>query len=229
MKKLIFISVLFIWWACCPNWVEGQNRTVYGKLTLFNTYPVSNLEVAAKKAKTVAVTDSSGWFALECAEKDIIMIRSEVFSPVNLRLNERTDTVLLNLIFLDQGDNRELATGFGYIRQEDLTFAMNHLGYQNNDFCNYNNIYDLIEGRFPGVIVESDGNDGAIYIRGSSSAGASNNALTVVDGIITGGIGWINPCDVKSINIMKDGMTAMYGSDGSNGVVVIETHRGATR
>ena len=58
------------------------------------------------------------------------------------------------------------------------------------------------------------------------SAGAGNSALCVVDGVISGNIGWINPCDIKSVSIMKDGMTAMYGSQGANGVVIIETRRG---
>ncbi len=54
---------------------------------------------------------------------------------------------------------------------------------------------------------------------------ASKKALYVVDGAITNSIDWIEPCDVKSISIMKDGMTAIYGSRGSNGVVIIETRK----
>ena len=203
--------------------IMGQTRTVHGRLTAFNAYPVQNMEVTAKKAKTSVQTDSAGWFSIECQEQDIIRVRSKIFSTVTIRLSEHTDTLLLNLIFFDVGNNREVATGFGYLRAEDLTFAVNHLDHQNNDFCNYENVYELIEGRFAGVIVEYSGSGGAIYIRDSRSAGASTRALTVVDGIIQGGIGWIHPCDIKSINIIKDGMTAMYGSQGANGVVVIET------
>ncbi len=214
--------------VCMAGISAGQTRLLHGRLTAFNAYPVSNLEVTAKKAKSSVETDSSGWFAIECRENDVVRIRSKIFRDVNLRLNEQTDTVLLNLVFLDQGENRKVATGYGYMREEDLAFAVNHLDHQNNDFCNYENVYELIEGRFPGVIVEYSGNSGSIFIRGSRSAGGSSpRALTVVDGIIQGGIGWVHPCDISSVDIIKDGMTAMYGSRGANGVVVIETRFGS--
>ena len=204
----------------------GQTRTIHGRLTTFNTFALSNVEVNAKQAKSSVVTDSLGCFALECSTKDIIRITPKAFRPYSRRVNEDTDTLVINLVFIDSKSNRQMATGFGYISEENLSFAANHLEHQNNDFCNYNSVYELIEGRFPGVIVETDGRSGSIYIRGSRSAGASNRALTVVDGLITGGLGSINPCDVRSIDIIKDGMTAMYGSEGGNGVVVIETIRG---
>lgn len=54
---------------------------------------------------------------------------------------------------------------------------------------------------------------------------SNNEALYVVDGAITGSIDWISPCDVGSINVIKDGMAAIYGTQGSNGVVIIETKR----
>lgn len=206
---------------------DGQTRKLVGRLTAFNTFPIYNMEVNSQKAKDLALTDSSGWFSIDCRERDVIRIKSKVFQSVSIRVNEDTDTLLLNLVFIDTKSNRQVATGYGYMSEEDLTFAMNHLERKNNDFCNYNNIFDLIEGRFPGVMVESSGSGGSVTIRGSRSAGASTRALMVVDGIITNNIGWINPCDVNSIDIIKDGMTAMYGSEGGNGVVVIETIHGS--
>ncbi len=123
---------------------------------------------------------------------------------------------------MDSKKNRELAVGYGYINEADLTYAVSHLEQQNNEYCNFLNIFDLISGRFAGVTVSGN----AIYIRGLTSINGSNVALYVVDGVITSTIGDITPCDVKSINVIKDGMAAIYGSRGSNGVVVIETRRG---
>ena len=166
----------------------GQSITIHGRLTAFNTFYIPNLKVISKKANDSAVSDSLGWFHISCLEKDVIKIESKVFKPLSVRVDKGTDTLILNLVFLDTKKNRQVATGFGYISEENLSFAMNHLEAKNNDFCNYNTIFDLIEGRFPGVMVESNGSGGSIYIRGSRSAGASPRALTVVDGII-GGIG----------------------------------------
>jgi len=206
--------------------LTGQTREVHGRLTAFRNFGVYNLEVKSKRAGDAVLTDSAGWFSLECESRDVILIRSKVFEPVTYRVNEGTDSIAINLVFIDNRKNRKVATGYGYLKSEDLSFAMNHLRQQNNDFCNYSSVYELIEGRFPGVDVDYRGINGSIYIRGRGSFGLNSSALTVVDGVITDGIGHISPCDIKSIDIIKDGMTAMYGSEGGNGVVVIETMRG---
>ena len=207
-------------------WLEAQTRTVHGRLTAFRNFAVYDMEVKSKKAKDVVRSDSSGWFHIQCERRDILKIHSKVFEPVDYRVNEKTDTIHLNLTFIDNRKNREVATGYGYLKEDDLSFAMNHLRHQNNDFCNYSNIYELIEGRFPGVQVDYNGSRGSIIIRGRGSFGLNSSALTVVDGVITGDIGYISPCDISSIDIIKDGMSAMYGSEGGNGVVVIETIHG---
>lgn len=204
----------------------AQTRNVVGRLTAFRDFAVIDLKVKSKNAKEIVRTDSAGWFHLQCEKKDVILIRSEVFEPVSYRVNEKTDTILINLIFLDNESNRQVATGFGYLKEDELSFAMNHLRHQNNDFCNYSNVFELIEGRFPGVQVDYNGHRGSILIRGRGSFGLNCTALTVVDGVITGDIGHISPCDIRSIDIIKDGMSAMYGSKGGNGVVVIETMHG---
>jgi len=222
MRLTMIIAAIF----CLQGLSLAQMRTVHGRLMVFNAYPVRNLEATARKAGTTVRTDSAGWFSIECQRKDVIHVRSDVFRDVSFRISGSTDTLMHNLVFLDEGENRDIAVGLGYIRGEDLAFAVNYLDHQNNDFCNYENVFELLEGRFPGVRVEYHGSRGAIYIRGSRSAGSSAAALTVVDGIIQGGIGWIHPCDIKSVNIIKDGMTALYGANGANGVVVIETRFG---
>jgi TonB-dependent SusC/RagA subfamily outer membrane receptor len=205
---------------------SAQTRTVHGHLTAFRNFAVYNMEVKSKKSKDVVRSDSTGWFQLQVERKDVILIRDKVFEPVTCRVNEKMDTIHLNLIFIDSEKNRKVATGFGYLKKDDLGFAMNHLHHQNNDFCNYSNVYELIEGRFPGVQVDYNGNRGSIIIRGRGSFSLNSSALTVVDGVITGDIGYISPCDISTIDIIKDGMSSMYGSKGGNGVVVIETING---
>ena len=85
-------------------------------------------------------------------------------------------------------------------------------------------MYDVIRGRFAGVQIIN----GEIIIRGINSINSSNAALIIVDGIPSDGsiLNTIPPVQVKSINIIKDGSSAIYGSRGSNGVVLIETKRG---
>jgi len=85
-------------------------------------------------------------------------------------------------------------------------------------------MYELIRGRFAGVQIVS----GEIIIRGVNSINSSSAALIVLDGVPVSSsvLNSIPPVQVKSINILKDGSAAIYGSRGSNGVVLIETKKG---
>ena len=202
----------------------AQTRVVKGKLTAFNQYPVQNVEVASKKAKSTVMTDSLGQFEIVCNEKDVIMIKAKVFEALSRKVDSEDDFVSANLIFRDTPENREIATGMGYISHEQLTFALAHMADENNDFCNYNNVFSLIKGKFPGVMVGpgSSGTEG-VFVRGTKSIYGNNEAIYVVDGVRVSDISYINPCEMKTIDILKDGGAALYGSQASNGVVVIET------
>ena len=91
----------------------AQTRVVKGKLTTFNQYPVMNVEVKSKKAKSTVMTDSLGQFAIVCNEKDVIMIKAKVFQALNKKVDEDDDYVSANLIFHDSPKNRQIATGLG--------------------------------------------------------------------------------------------------------------------
>jgi TonB-dependent SusC/RagA subfamily outer membrane receptor len=196
-----------------------QTRVVYGRLTAFNTYPVKNILVTSKKGGAAITSDSLGQFSIVCKENDVIRIKPKVFMPVTQKVGPDTDSLLINLIFVDNDKNREIAVGYGYVNEDELQYAVSHLQQKNNEFCQYNNIFDVITGRFAGVTVMN----GGVYIRGSNSFYASTEALYVVDGVTQSTIDWIVPCDIKSISVIKDGSAAVYGSRGANGVVIIET------
>jgi TonB-dependent SusC/RagA subfamily outer membrane receptor len=182
------------------------------------------VQVAAKKAKSSVTTDSLGQFEIVCNEKDVIQIKAKVFKALSKRVDEDDDYVTANLIFQDTPKNREIATGLGYISHEQLTFALAHMADENNDFCNYTDVFSLIKGRFPGVTIRnnSSGSQG-VYIRGSKSIYGDTEAVYVVDGIRVSDVSFVNPCEMSTIDVLKDGGAALYGADAANGVVVIET------
>lgn len=201
--------------------VYAQTRVIHGRLTAFNTYPVKNILVTAKKTGAAITTDSLGRFSIVCRENDVIRIKPKTFMPVSRKVGPDTDSLLINLIFMDSEKNREIAIGYGYVNAGDLQYGVDHLQHENNEFCQYNNVFDVITGRFAGVTVMN----GAVYIRGSNSFLASTEALYVVDGVPMSNIDWIVPCDIKSISILKDAEASIYGSRGANGVVIIETRK----
>ena len=220
-RTILFLGLIIFFTS-----IQAQTRVVYGKLTAFNKYPIQNIEVKTKKSKAMVKSDSLGVFSIVTLEKDKVIIKSKAFNTVIRKVDADTDTLFINLVFIDTKTNREIATGYGYINSQDLNYAVNNLEQQNNEFCNYTNIFELLRGRFPGVEVQPTATGGAVYIRGGTSVNMSNEALYVVDGGITTNIEYIHPCDIKSISVLKDASASIYGSRGSNGVVVIETNKG---
>ncbi|MFO7669586.1 MAG: TonB-dependent receptor plug domain-containing protein [Bacteroidales bacterium] len=202
----------------------SQTRVIRGELTAFNRYPVANVEVTAKKAKTSVTTNEEGVFQLVCNEKDVLIIKSEVFTSLNQRVGSKDDYLKLNLIFRDTPENREIATGMGYLKADQLTYALANLDSENNDFCNYSDVLTLITGKFSGVeVMTTESGNRGVFVRGQKTIQGSAEAMYVVDGIPMDDITFVNPCEMKSITVLKDGAAAMYGSRGANGVVVIET------
>ena len=204
----------------------AQTRVVHGVLTAFNKYPVANIEVLAKKSKSATMTDSLGHFSLVCKEKDHVKIKAETFKTVSRNVDKETDTLRINLVFMDSKKNRDLAIGYGYMQKEELTFAAEHLQQENNEYCNYPNIYELLKGRFPGVTVDGTSGSYRVFIRGAQSINSSNEVLFIVDGSPSDYVGGLYPCEIRSIDVIKDGMASIYGTRGSNGVILIETKRG---
>ncbi|MEA3462365.1 MAG: TonB-dependent receptor plug domain-containing protein, partial [Bacteroidota bacterium] len=130
------------------------------------------------------------------------------------------------LVFMDSKKNRELAVGYGYMKKEDLTFAAENLQQENNEYCNFPNVYELLKGRFPGVTVDGTSGSYRVFIRGTQSISGNNEVLFVLDGTSGANVSGLNPCNIRSISVIKDGMASMYGTRGSNGVILIETKRG---
>jgi TonB-dependent SusC/RagA subfamily outer membrane receptor len=199
--------------------LQAQTRVVSGNLTVFDTYPVQHVNVSSKKAKATAQTDSLGYFTLVCLEKDVILVSPQAFKPIRKKVHKDTDHVTLNLQFIDSEENRQIAVGYGYISEEHLNFGVSHMENERDDFCSYTNIYDLLRGELSGVTVQGKN----VYVRGgTNSFSLSTTALLVVDGQTTSSLDWVHPCQVKSVDAIKDGNAAIYGSRGGNGVILIE-------
>lgn len=215
MKSIVLLALMF----SVAFEVQAQSRVVHGTLTVFDSYPVQHIEITSKKAKASSMSDSLGQFSIVCLENDVIKVNPTAFKAKRKKVHADTDSVHLNLEFIDSEENREIAVGYGYISEKDLSFGVSHMENKNDRFCSYSNIFDLISGQLSGVSVV--GHD--VYVRGgTNSFSLSTTALYVVDDQTTSSIAWIQPCQVKSINVLKDGNAAVYGSRGGNGVILIE-------
>lgn len=111
--------------------------------------------------------------------------------------------------------------GYGSTTRQDLGFAVNKVNVDETAVSSYQSIFDYIRSRVPGVEVNSNG---TLRIRGANALMGNTEALVVVDGVICNNLNTINPNMVHSVQVLKDGgSTAIYGSRGGNGVVLITT------
>jgi TonB-dependent SusC/RagA subfamily outer membrane receptor len=215
MKSTAFVFLMIL----TGSLVNAQTRVVYGTVKLFDTYPVEHVELYSKEAKASAVSDSLGQFYIVCMDRDVIQGKPKAFKPFRQKVNAGTEFVEINLQFIDTKKNREIAVGYGFVTEEALSFAVGHMENRERNFCNYTNILDLLRGELAGVSVSG----GNVYIRGgTNSINLSTTALFVVDNVTTNSIDWIKPCQVKSIEVLKDGSASIYGARGGNGVILIE-------
>ena len=117
-----------------------------------------------------------------------------------------------------EGDN-SVEMGYGSVNKDDLTYSVSSLKPEENEISTYSNMYDYLRGRVPGVSVCPNN---TIQIRGNNSINASTEPLIIVDGTESD-LSSINPRDVYSVDVLKDGSSSIYGVRGACGVIIITT------
>ena len=110
--------------------------------------------------------------------------------------------------------------GYGTQDKDKLTTSVSNLKVKKTEAQTYSSVYDYLRGRVPGVMVTSDNR---IIIRGIGTNSDATDPLILVDGVETTDLSSINPADVQSVDVIKDGSSAIYGMQGANGVIIIKT------
>jgi TonB-dependent SusC/RagA subfamily outer membrane receptor len=224
MNKRIFFPLILIAVFTFSINLRAQERIIHGTVTTFDSIPLIGASVKVQSTKQEVLTDSLGNFSIGCDKKDKLKVYAHGFNNQNVKLTGNIKFAAINLTLKPGEKNREYAIGYGHVADADKLNAVASLNKDDFDFSQYSNIYELIRGRFAGVQVSN----GEIIIRGINSINSSSAALIVVDGVPMDAsvLSSIPPVQVKSINVIKDGSSAIYGSRGANGVVIIETKRG---
>lgn len=205
---------------------QNQNYVVKGVVTAYNHYPLKDVVVKTKKSKITTTTNEKGEFILKMDNKDQVVIEAEGFRKFSKKIEESKMDLKVNLIFLGREKNFRKAVSNGYIHKEDLAYAVDNYSAENNDFIQYNNIYDLIRAKSAGVEIIQEGGRPQFQIRGVSSFQGSQAALLVVDGNVVQDLSFLSPFDVARISVLKGTEASIYGVRGANGVIVIETKKG---
>ncbi|MBR1406358.1 MAG: TonB-dependent receptor plug domain-containing protein [Bacteroidales bacterium] len=125
-----------------------------------------------------------------------------------------------------QPGQKAVNVGYGEVTQESLTYSVSSVDMSQIENGTYNTIYDYLEGRVPGVrVIKTGDSTASIQVRGINSINSSTEPLIIVDGTEVRDLSFINPRDVKSVDVLKDGSAAIYGSRGAGGVIIITLKR----
>lgn len=228
-KRIKVVLILFVLLFSLTAF--GQDKTLVGKVTTFDSIPLIGVDVLVKSTGQHIKTDSVGLFQVMCNSEDRITIEADGFYSKKIKIEKGIRMIFVNLTLKKGDKNFQLAeqyvdVGYGHVNSRKLLNAVSSLNSKDMDFSMYNNMFDLIQGQFPGVAVEGN----SIVVRGIKTlyGSESNAALIVIDGAIvtTQDLANVSPTDVQSVNVLKDGSSSVYGSRGANGVVIIETKKG---
>ncbi len=223
-RIIILLSLLLAWQGTAL--AQQDNKVVSGQVTTLNDLPVGGIIITAKNSKTSVASDSLGYFTIVCHPKDRLTFKAKVFSNTSVKITPNTpDHIDVKMSFVQSEKNVELAIGYGYIQEKHRTQAIQYTKGR-IDFCSYLSVYDILRNHFSNLQIYTDG---CVVIRGPSSINASNCAMYIVDGVKSSSIDYISPCDVKEISVLKDASScAIYGNEGTNGVILINLKRGDT-
>ncbi len=226
MKTRIFLMLLTVTPFLFSINLRAQERMIRGIVTTFDSIPLIGASVIAQGTKQEVLTDSLGNFSISCKNNDKLKVFAHGFYDESVKLTDKIKFAAINLKLKPGEKGREIAIGYGHIADADKLNAITSLNKNDFDFSHYNNIFDLIKGRCAGVQVIDNK---YIVIRGINSINSGqNSALVLVNGTPYNmdALKSIQPSQVKSIDVIKDAGTAIYGTRGANGVILIETNKG---
>ena len=228
MKKLLKVILLLLISVCSTAGIYAQ-RTVTGTVLDDNQQPVPSANVVLKGTQIGALTDSNGKFTINVPSTGgsllisfIGFVTQEIPIGTSSVINVTLQTESLAL-------NEVVVVGYGTQKREEVTGAISSVTSEKINALPVASLDQALQGRAAGLTVISNGAPGqgaTMRVRGISTVNDAN-PLFVVDGVVTTGINSLNAADIESIEVLKDASTAaIYGSLGSNGVIMVTTKKG---
>ena len=246
MKNLLLVFILL------PIFAFSQTKTISGVVNDENNMPLIGVNITVQNSNIGALTDFDGNYSITIpsAKPKVLIFSYLGYSSQEVDASSADSINIMMLPDLEQLEE-VVVIGYGSVLKKDLTGSLSSVKVEEEVANQSNSIDQLLQGRAAGVqVVQNGGNPGSgisVKIRGTNSLRGNNEPLYVVDGVIISsagedvlpagvgnigqesqnGLNGINPRDIESIQVLKDASaTAIYGSRGANGVVVITTKKG---
>lgn len=211
---------------------KGNKIKIVGTVTDSQGEPLIGASVTVEGEHTGVTTDFDGNYEIDVPEGGRLMFSYIGFTPERKKIDKagRLDIVMSED---SQLLNEVVVIGYGTMDKKELTSAISHVSEKDFLTVSATDPTMLIQGKVPGVSITNTAagdpnNTASVQIRGVSSRSAGLGPLIVIDGIPGGSLTNVNPNDIASFDILKDGAaSAIYGTRGSNGVILVTTKKGA--
>ena len=229
MKKHLLLSFAFMLLAL-SGWAQ---RNISGTVLDEGGLPLPGATVIEKGTSNGVSTDFDGNFSIEVAEDAVIEV--SFIGYTTLEVSANSDDFNITLVPGNELEEVIVTTGYSTIRKKSFTGSAKIVTAENIATKNVTNITQALAGEVAGVqVVNTSGQPGTnstIQIRGTGSVNGNTSPLIILDGVpYEGSLNAINPQDIESSTALKDASaTAIYGSRGANGVIVINTRKGSAR
>ena len=226
MKRTLFLFMLLI----TSIVTYGQNITVSGLVTDGQKLPLPGATVYEKGTKNSTVTSIDGDYQIKVKPDAILVFTFMGTKTTEIPVKNRTT---INTKLIDDTNNLDevVVVGYGTKSRKNITGAISSVKGEEIAKMPVQNVAQALQGRVAGMqVTMSDGTPGSeptLRIRGGTSITQSNEPLYVVDGVAqTGGLGFLDPTDIESVDVLKDASsTSIYGAQGANGVVLVTTKK----
>lgn len=223
----------YLWvalWLCA---IPLTGQSIKGKITDETGQALPGVNILEKGTTNGTFTEVDGTYSLDLKTSNAVLLISYI-GYLNQEITVGTQSNIDVTLVLDQEQlNEVVVVGYGVVKKSDLTGSLAQIKSKDINAFPATNVLQAMSGRAPGVqVTQNTGAPGggiSVRIRGTNSVQGSNEPLYVVDGFPTSGSNptIINNSDIESIEILKDASaTAIYGSRGANGVVLITTKQG---
>ena len=212
------------------NAAPAQAGKVKGTITDATGMPVIGAAVKEKGTSNGVVSDIDGNFALEVGANATLEISYIGYKTLEVKASQQP----MNITMVEDAEmlDEVVVVGYGSQRKSDLTGGITSVKAEQLEMVTSNNLLDKLAGQVPGLSITTSnarpGEEQSLRVRGINSLTASNTPLIVLDGIpYNGSLGDIDPEIIESLSVLKDASSAaIYGSRGSNGVILIQTKKG---
>lgn len=214
-----------------PIFASAQSMLVSGVVYEAGTKdPLPGVNIQVKGERLGTTTDFDGEYALQANQGDTLVFSFVGFKSVTKVVGSQK---VINVLMEEETSMLEevVVVGYGSAKKKELTGATANVKGEELEKLNVPRFDQALQGQVSGVTINtnsgSPGGGSSIRIRGLSTFG-DNDPLILVDGIIydSEGLNALNPADIKSVNVLKDGTAGIYGVRAANGVIIIETKKG---